>query len=214
VYLIIEWAELTAARRDANKVKSFVTSKDDVFRAPYDKRPQHHPRMCVFAASTNDDVWMSDETGGRRFWPVKCGKIDLGKLERDRNQFWAEAVARYKAGEKWWFQSNALNDMATEAQRDRYLRGPWDSIIEKYLDSLAKKQVTIDEIRSNVICAGLTPTPISQWKHADMNSVARCLVHNGWKRRQVKVEGSALRKWVYELSPVGVVTEKESGDKT
>lgn len=203
---IIEWAELAAARRDANKVKSFVTSKDDVFRAPYDRRPQHHPRMCVFAASTNDDIWMTDETGGRRFWPVKCGTIDLAGLERDRDRLWGEAVARYRDGGKWWFQTDRLNDLAAEEQRDRYQKGPWDALIEKYLDDLAVKRVTIDEIRSAVIGA-----PVSQWRQTDMNSVVRCLTHNGWKRRQIR--SGDLRRWVYELTPVDTSRGRESGDK-
>lgn len=203
---IIEMAELTGTRRDVNKVKSFVTSKDDVFRAPYDRRPQHHPRMCVFAATTNDDVWMTDETGGRRFWPVECGKIEIEKLAKDRNQLWAEAVERYGKGEKWWFQTDALNVLAIEEQRNRYQKGQWDALIEKYLDDLVVKRVTIDEIRSAVIGA-----QVSQWRQADMNSAARCLVHNGWKRRQIRI--GDLRKWVYEPVPVDTSRNQEGGDR-
>ena len=72
---------------------------------------------------------MKDPIGARRIWPVAChGVIDCDGLERDRNQLWAEAVHRYKAGGKWWLETPELEALATVEQEARFavddLEGP------------------------------------------------------------------------------------------
>jgi predicted P-loop ATPase len=54
-----------------------ITQQVERFRLPYGSRIARFPRQCVFIGSTNADAWLKDETGGRRFWPVQCGQIDL-----------------------------------------------------------------------------------------------------------------------------------------
>jgi predicted P-loop ATPase len=204
---IIEMAELSGmqGRNGIDKIKAFLTCRDDVFRAPYDRRPQHHPRGNIFAASVNRDCWLTDETGGRRFWPVKCGTIDLDKLRADRDQLWAEAVQLYKNGDKWWFATTELNDLATEEQRDRYEKGRWDDRVEEFLYNSTRNQLSIDDVRTGAI-----GKEVADWSQGDMNSVARCFKHNGWERIRVSVGG--LRKWVYQRPvPVGPSKDPETG---
>jgi hypothetical protein len=214
---IVELAELTGMRRDINKVKAFITCKDDVFRSPYDKRPQHHPRMNVFAASTNDNTPFTDETGSRRFWPVKCGVIDISKLRADRDQLWAEAVSLFKKGEEWWFEDKALDELAAEEQRKRYQFGQWDETIERWLAAPRQRtyekneigedgkplppkicyvtpwdsspdEVTVDDILLHAI-----EKPLERRAHADVLSVVKCLKHNHWERVSVREAGDVRK---------------------
>jgi DNA (cytosine-5)-methyltransferase 1 len=98
--LIYEINELQAfTRAEAAQVKAFISSPEDYFRAPYDRGPKKHPRHTVFVATTNARQYLKDWTGNTRFWPVRCGEIDLRGLERDRDQLLAEAVMRYQMGE-------------------------------------------------------------------------------------------------------------------
>src|SRR5262249_52673601 len=78
---IVELPELYAmARAEVSKVKSFFSRRTDRFRPPYGRRMVEAHRQCVFAGSVNNDVYLKDETGGRRFWPLQCGRIDLDSL--------------------------------------------------------------------------------------------------------------------------------------
>ena len=91
---LIELNELDAVTRarDLAAVKSFVSMAEDYFRRSYGRRAGKYPRQCVFAGTTNRDVWQRDDTGGRRWWPVRCGSIDLDALRHDRDQLWPKPI--------------------------------------------------------------------------------------------------------------------------
>jgi predicted P-loop ATPase len=101
---IVELAEMDALTKASSSTsKAYLTRQYDRFRPPYGKHPINLPRQCVFAATINPPAggYLKDPTGARRFWPVAChGTIDRDALERDRDQLWAEACVRYRAGAK------------------------------------------------------------------------------------------------------------------
>jgi predicted P-loop ATPase len=94
---------------------------------------QDFPRRCVFAGSTNDDMFLKDETGGRRFWPVKVGKIDTVMIEKHRDQMWAEAVYRFKKGEPWWITDDDMEKLACEVQEEVREKDHWEEEIMNYI---------------------------------------------------------------------------------
>lgn len=103
---IIELAELAVFRRsELETQKAFFTSKADKFRPPYARAIEEFPRRCVFVGTTNEDSYLHDTTGNRRYWPVAVGTIDIDALARDREQLWAEAVVRFFAGVTWRAES-------------------------------------------------------------------------------------------------------------
>jgi putative DNA primase/helicase len=133
---IIEMAELDAiGQADVSRIKAFLSRTADRYRPPYERYVVTVPRQCVFAGTVNPDTYLRDETGNRRFWPLRCGDIDLDGLRRDRDQLWAEAVARYRAGATWWIEDRALVAEASAAQEARYQGDAWDARIERWLVS-------------------------------------------------------------------------------
>jgi predicted P-loop ATPase len=133
---IIEMAELDAiGQADVSRIKAFLSRTTDRYRPPYERYVVTVPRQCVFAGTVNPDTYLRDETGNRRFWPLRCGDIDLDGLRRDRDQLWAEAVARYRAGAPWWIEDRALVAEASAAQEARYQGDAWDARIERWLVS-------------------------------------------------------------------------------
>ena len=135
--LLVEIAEMDALTKASNSaIKSFVTRRFDRFRPPYGKHPVRLPRQCVFAGTINPVVggYLTDPTGARRFWPVAChGMIDREAIERDRDQLWAEAVARFKAGAVWWLETPELEALAAAEQAARFKVDVWKEPIEKWL---------------------------------------------------------------------------------
>lgn len=101
---LVEVAEMKATQRASDEaVKSFLSRKDDTYRAAYARTSVTHPRRCAFVSTTNRGDFLTDLTGARRFWPVEVKRaVDLEGLRRDRDQLFAEAVKLYKDGEQWW----------------------------------------------------------------------------------------------------------------
>lgn len=97
---IVEVQEMDGIRKaSSHELKRFLSIRRDKYRRAYGRDARHYPRQCVIVGSTNDQQYLFDQTGNRRVWPVRAGKVDLEKLRRDIDQLWAEAAVREAAGE-------------------------------------------------------------------------------------------------------------------
>ena len=180
---IIEMSELDALTKATNSaVKSFVTRRHDRFRPPYGKHLVDQPRQCVFAGSTNATGYLKDPTGARRFWPVACGVIDRKGLERDRNQLWAEAVVRFRAGVPWWLETPELQALATVEQAARFEVDAWAEKVSNWLDG--RTDVSVGEV-----LVGALGVPQESWSQTAQNRVAAILVSTGFKRYRPGMTG-------------------------
>lgn len=142
---IIELGELASLQKaDVETVKAFLSKRKDYFRPAYGRLHVDRPRQVTFAATTNSDAYQTDTTGLRRFWGLRCAAIDIPGLERDRDQLWAEAVARYQSGEQWWLTPDE-EPAQIDAQEDRREVDPWCSVIATWCESTSG-DVTIERI--------------------------------------------------------------------
>jgi predicted P-loop ATPase len=185
---LIEWSELDAmSRGETSRTKAFITRTTDRFRPPYGHRVIESPRSCVFWGTTNAEGYLKDETGARRFWPVRARKINVVGLRRARDQLWAEAQEHFVADAPWWIDNSDLHQMATEEQAGRYAGDPWDNIIQRLVET--DEELSIPDV---LYAVGVETGRQTQ---AEMNRVARCLKALGWSRKQVGVGRD--RRWVY-----------------
>jgi putative DNA primase/helicase len=124
---LYELQELDSLRhREWTRVKAVLSSQEDRWRRPYGRRTEAHQRQVCFVGTTNESQFLGDPTGARRFWPVRCrGVVDVEALERDRDQLWAEAVVRFKRGERWHLEGEEVAWAAAIADRFRH-EDPWE----------------------------------------------------------------------------------------
>ena len=164
---IIELGEMAAvSKRDQKTIKQFVASREDEFRPAYGKRTIRFKRQNIFVASTNDELPLKDDTGGRRWWIVQCNSRWFDKkfpLEVD--QIWAEALSVYEYMES----KNAplklpdhLEEEAKKIQLENTDRGLLASEIEEALEQgyyLKPSLEGKEKIRFNETCA------FHAWEH-------------------------------------------------
>lgn len=116
---LIEFGELTNYKKSTSEAyKAFISKQDDSYRPAYGRKVEVYPRQCVFFATTNEPAFLKGDTGNRRFWTVECGKDVICKdvweqLPQEREQIWAEAVQRYREGERLYLP----RELEREAQR-------------------------------------------------------------------------------------------------
>ena len=142
---IYEFAELASFRASRSEpIKAFVTSRADTWRPPYARTDVTHRRRVVFVASTNEDEFLADYTGSRRFWPVKvAGPLNRAWLASVRDQLWAEAVVAYKAGEDWHLTREEDGWRQVEASQYQE-RDPWTVLVAAYVKDRTEAFTTSD----------------------------------------------------------------------
>jgi putative DNA primase/helicase len=205
---IVEIAELDAFRKaDMTTVKSWLTRRTDRFRGAYERRASDQDRHCIFAATTNRDDWGQDETGLRRFWPIRTGEVAIEKLREHRDQIWAEAVHRYRAGESSWLDGDS--EVAVREEQDlRQDSDAWDDSVAEWCENpggspslkSSSRRVLIPEILQ--YCLGI---PQKDWNHSHRLRVGRILkVHCRYRKRRAlrsEADDSGKRIEFWEPKP-------------
>lgn len=141
---IIEAAELAGMnKKGLESLKAFASRRIDRSRMAWGRLPHTAPRHFIIVGTTNDDKYLSDSTGNRRFWPVRVDEIDLDALARDRDQLWAEAAAREAAGASIRLD-RALWQAAAVEQEDRRLVDPFVHVLADVFRNLNGKVLSKD----------------------------------------------------------------------
>ena len=202
-----EFAEFDKlSKYDQGVIKSFIPRRKDHYRPSYGHRTVDIDRQCVFAASTNKETYLQDETGGRRWWPIPCTAIDVDAIYRDRDQLWAEAFALFQEGTRegkpnpglWWLIDDTVIEASRSEQSARYDLDPWDSVIwnwlqdqdrlytekEDYTANYEKRPAEPFFIDSDTILTKCLDKPVGQWTQQDKNRVSKILRFHGFERFQ------------------------------
>lgn len=142
---IIEIGELSQMKsNEVEEIKLFVSRKIDKYRPSYGRRDCSFPRQCVFAASTNSDEFLRDETGNRRFWVAPINTVDVRGIADNRDQIWAEAVQMLRDGEKWWCSEPWFIEAQENSSSNYMILDPWHEQIRNYVKN--KERVFVNDV--------------------------------------------------------------------
>lgn len=141
---IIELSEMQAATRAENEeLKAFISRQNDKYRPPYGRRVEDHLRQCIFAATTNDRIFLKDRTGGRRFWIVMCEGNGTKPLEdftmKEAAQCWAELMAIWQEDKNLLPSAESLA-VARELQEAHTEGSEKFGLIQEYLERLLPEE--------------------------------------------------------------------------
>ena len=192
---IYEMAEIDSYRSKADRshVKRIMSSMVDRYRRPYGRGAESRPRQVVFIGSTNEDHFLDDVTGARRFWPVRVARIDIDALKRDRDQLWAEADRLHRDGHDWWLDETRARALAVEADKF-HVRLPWYELISEWVIGRA------DGFTTSKVLTDCISKEKGQWSPRDTQQVAACLKLLGFEQADRK---DNRRLWVRSVAESG-----------
>ena len=136
---IAEVGELAALKKhEIEVVKQFITRTSDRYRAAYGRRAEDRKRRCVFFGTSNEDEFLSDITGNRRFLPIACGVVEprysvWEDMPKHIDQLWAEAVVLYTQGTP--LHLSAAEEKTAERVREQHaVKSPLEGVIKDFVE--------------------------------------------------------------------------------
>jgi putative DNA primase/helicase len=200
---LIEMAELDSlSKSEASQSKQFFGQTENHYRPWYAKRPIRVKRQCLFSGSVNDAQYLKDDTGNRRYWPVKCSDIKLPAISAGREQLFAEAVVAYLAGVPWWVLEDERH-LFEDEQEERYVGDAYIQRIAAFLDSdkeRNEKRWSMDYILEHAL-----KLDMSKWSRSEQMRVGHCLRKLGMERKRSNKPGPrGSREWFYVWPDVPV----------
>ncbi len=202
---IIEIADLHAFKdADIEKLKAFITRRDEDYIAKFARSKGIEPRQCICVGTTNNPEPFHDLTGNRRFWPVWVDMIDIPDFTTARDQLFAEAVVRYRAGEAWWPSPEFEKEHFEPEQEERLATDLWEDPIRKWADKQVQpkevwtavkgksvksiKPVKLDEIAFTVseIADQVLNRDLAHQVPNDRKRIGGILRRIGWVLREVR----------------------------
>jgi Virulence-associated protein E-like domain len=225
---LIEVSEMHAMSRiETSLLKSFITRTTERYRPSYGRQEVVEPRQCCFVGTTNKENggYLRDETGGRRFWPLRCGTINIDRLIVDREQLFAEAVNRFLASASWWPDATFERDCIMPEQAARFESDPWAPVIGRWLGKEGKTRATITEIAVGALNYEVEPptyregeprpawkTPYNRFGMSEQKRIGAVLTVMGWEKKQ----DSDGRNYWRVKGPAGLakapVEQRDDGD--
>ncbi|WP_260446210.1 MULTISPECIES: VapE domain-containing protein [unclassified Nostoc] len=191
-YWLLEYAEFENSykKKDVSQLKAFLSRLTDSIRRPYGTDIEDLPRPSIFVGTTNQDEFLYDPTGERRFWVVSVlvNRINIQLLQKERDLIWAAAVTAYKSGEQWHL-TDTEDEWLEAANKHYQSTDPWEAEIMAWAN--IRNEVSASEILSEVLKIELAKQGM-----AEKNRVTQILRANGWNRGSRKrIAGKLLYPW-------------------
>lgn len=215
---LVEIAELQAMlKKDEATAKDFLSRQVDSYRRPYERGTTRHPRECVFIATTNDDRFLRDSTGARRYLIVETENIDTNWVKENRDLIWSAALCLALTDTPHHLTQDETKEME-EIQKQFQAEDPWHPQIEKYLANKTKIE-NVQEVYlfalhdpAGLLSDTIRATHIKSFDRQAQHRVADTMRRLGWDRRKGKARGWYKRGYEEQTSSTAISgTSRSSG---
>jgi predicted P-loop ATPase len=200
---IFELAELESVtgKRDAGRLKNLITSSTDMFRVPYGRTAERRKRGSVFCGTVNEDTFLRDETGNRRYWvvPIEGSEpLDRNGLKAARDGIWRAALAAWRAGELPML--SRAQEALSEIQNGQFVQAdPWLAMLQAAMEAMPQRWQAPFSTADALLTANLRKCDqITKW---DETRIAPLLRQLGFEKKQQRQNGVQLRLWRPTATP-------------
>ncbi len=208
--LVGEIAELRGlSGRDDESIKAFIARTHERWVPKYQEFPVNFPRRIVMIGTTNQDEFLADETGNRRWLPVRCGKVDDPGIERDRDQLWAEGRERFGL---FGIEYQDAERLAPLFHVEHMIQDSWSPAIQKWLETEPENEAILgggfrggNFTISDVLAGALGLNPQHMTKAAE-NRAGKILRALGCQRVSFRNGKNVQRGWVLQTGKGNVTS--------
>ena len=201
--LVVELSELRGlSSRDMESTKSFMSRTDEEWVPKYMEKARKAPRRFIFIGTTNQDEFLADATGERRWLPVRVGKVEVDRIAADRPQLWAEARELFELFGIAWRDAEKL----AENEHSKYkISDAWEGVISEWLDmpefGSGKKPRERDFLQVHEILCGALGFTAKNIQHRDKLRIGNVLRGMGFVKTVKRVNGELAKVWCYPCYP-------------
>ncbi|MCN3368106.1 replication protein [Escherichia coli] len=207
--LVAEIGELRGLNtKELESIKAFVTRTHENWIPKYREFATQFPRRLVFVGTTNEDEFLADKTGNRRWLPVEVSKVDVKAIKTDLLLLWAEARETFK--QLGGIQFRDAERLGASVHEQYTIKDAWLETVEKWLDTpdLMTNDIprNCEFLRASDVlrdAIGLNPSHIGKREEMRISNV---LQNCGYKRVQRRVDGKMTR--IFEAVSQPVPTSK------
>ena len=123
----------TFGRTDVGMLKSVLTQDRVVIRLPYGKADVHMFRHASFCGSINEESFLTDETGNRRFLIFAIRGIDFLSNQVKVDDLYRQAFHLFRKGHQYWFDRDETLRLE-ERNRDFHNVSIEEDLVVTYID--------------------------------------------------------------------------------
>lgn len=195
--LVGEIAELNGLRgKESEAVKAFITRTIEKFIPKYMEYKIDFPRRLVFFGTTNEDEFLTDPTGNRRWLPFRVGKCNVAGIKHDRDQLWAEALVTYQLSGIAW---QGAEELAKNEHKAFVETDSWDTPVLEWLNKPKDYGTTLNRdipfTMHEILSSAVSKTSDKAGRVDEMR-MGKILKRFEFKKTRMSVNGIQANYWM------------------
>jgi len=182
---VVEIGELRGLHtRELEGIKAYLTRTTESWVPKYQEFATSFPRRMVFFGTTNESEFLSDETGNRRWLPLRSTYVDVDCIRLNRDQLWAEAAHMFNRKGLLYKEAERL---ARFEHKEFSIVDVWEDKVQDWLESydhsLGFVPSEAEYLQLNDVLSNALDLPPGRVKHFEKTRLGKVLVSLGYQKK-------------------------------